>query len=143
MIKKIILCLIIFIVAFSIDARPRHGGGRDGGRTHHRHHGRHGHKMSDLEKAAVIVDMTVGTIATLNAISNSNNNYSSSYIAPRPEYTNGNVYIPPPADIVPSSPQVQPVQPKVVKETIVKIRGKRTVVTEEEYEKVIITRTYE
>ena len=139
MIKKIILCLIIFIVAFSVDARPRHGGGggRDRGRTHHRHHGR---KMSDLEKAAVIVDMTVGTLATLNAISNSNNNCRTGYIEPRSEYTNGNVYIPPPSYIVPSSP---PPQPKVVKETIVKIRGKRTVVTEEEYEKVIITRTYE
>ena len=140
MIKKIILCLIVFIIAFSVDARPRHSGGRDGGKTHHRHHGHHGHKMSDLEKAAVIVDITVGTIATLNAISNSNNTYSSGYIAPRPEYTNGNVYIPPPVNIVPPTP---PAQPKVVKETIVKIRGKRTVVTEEEYEKVIITRTYE
>lgn len=142
MIKKIILCLIVFIVAFSVDARPRHGGGggggggRDRGRTHHRHHG---HKMSDLEKAAVIVDMTVGTLATLNAISNSNN-CRTGYIEPRSEYTNGNVYIPPPSYIVPPSP---PAQPKVVKETIVKIRGKRTVVTEEEYEKVIITRTYE
>ena len=137
MTKKIVLCLIVFIVAFSVDARPRHDGGREDRRTHHRHHGR---KMSDLEKAAVIVDMTVGTLATLNAISNSNNTYSSGYIAPRPEYTNGNVYIPPPVDIVPPA---QPAQPKVVKETIVKIRGKRTIVTEEEYEKVIITRTYE
>lgn len=137
MIKKIILCLIVFIVAFSIDARPRHSGGRDGVRTHHRHHRR---KMSDLEKAAVIVDMTVGTLATLNAISNSNNNCRTGYIEPRSEYTNGNVYIPPPSYIVPPSP---PAQPKVVKETIVKIRGKRTAVTEEEYEKVIITRIYE